>query len=248
MVAARRSGLFRFSAYAVLAGLTVWLGAPLAYALDKAPPKDTLVIFPAQNPQNVDAGVVERVNDGLRGGLMASDIYSVVDWSKKSPPILRARSELRLAEDDLQEPFDLDKATKLGAELGCDLVMVGSIEEYKFDEEKNQVELGILVQLVEPTTSQLVRATRVTGVGGDPLGKGHDESQMALTAADDAIAQAVSGLMPRPGEGPEAQPTVKKKKNTWIYVLLLGGLVAALSGSGGGGGVDAGDGPPPPPP
>lgn len=249
MIAARRSALCRGSAYAVLVGLTLWLAAPLAWARDRVVPKETLVIFPLQNPQNVDSAVVDRINSGLRDGLVASGMYSVTDWSKKSPPIQRALAEFRLAEDDLQEPFDLDKATKLGAELGCDLVLVGSIEEYAYDEAKKQVELGILVQLVEPTTARLVRATRVTGVGADPLNKGYTESEMAMSAADDGLSQAIAGLMPRPGETTEDQPAVKKKKkNTWLYVLLLGGLIAALSDSGGDGGVDAGDGPPPPPP
>jgi hypothetical protein len=249
MVAARRSRLYRFSACAVLAGLTVWLGAPLAYASDTEVAKETLVIFPVQNPQNVDAAVVDEVNTGLREGVIHSNAYSVMDWSKTSPPIQRAITELRLTEDDLQEPFDFDKATKLGSELGCDLVMVGSIEEFKYDEAGKKVELGLLVQIVEPTKAHLVRATRVAGVGADPLKKGYDEAQMALSAADDAVAQAVSGLKPRPGEGPEAQPVVKKKsKNTWLYVLLVGGLIAALSDTGGGGGTgDGGEGPPPPP-
>jgi hypothetical protein len=240
MILSRNRGWLRLTAAALLLALGLAYAGPAA-AADQSDRKQVLVLFPPDNPANVKTGLLDALADGLKAHVHAAGVYQAVEYSPRASSIARALAEVRLTDADVRAPFDFDKGVMLGKEMGCDFFLVSSVEEYKYDKEKNSVALILLAQIGNPKTGKLVNTATVTGTAADALGL-RDEDQLSTQAAIDAVNQLSRGLFPAPTTT-ELRP--KRSKNL-VWVLLGVAAVVALSG-GGGGGTNEDQLPPPPP-
>jgi hypothetical protein len=241
MMLSRNRSWPRAIAVALIVAFAVTYAGPVA-AQGVTGQKKVLVLFPPDNPANVKPALLQALTDGLKAQVHAAGIYQVVEYSPRASSIARALAEQRLTDQDVRGPFDLQRGVVLGKEMGCDLFMVSSVEEYKFDKEKTAVSLIILGQIGDPKTGKLICTATVTGTAADALGL-REEDQLATLAAIDAVNQLDKGLFP---ERPVIEKAPKKNKNLVWVLLGVAALVVAANANQGGGGQDN-EGPPAPP-
>ena len=242
MILTGHRGWLRYTALSLLGALALMYGAPVLAADDTpAAQKKTLVVFPSDNPANVGASLLDALANSIKVQVHAAGVYQVVEYTPRLASLERALREQRLTEQDVRAPFDLAKGVTLGKEMGCDLFLVSSVEEYKYDKDKNAVSLILLAQIGDPKTGKLVGTATVTGAAADALGL-REEEQLATLAAVDAVNQLAAGLFPKPEviqQGP------KKNKNlVWVLLSVAAAVLLASNKSEGGGGNEN---PPPPP-
>jgi hypothetical protein len=238
----RHRGWLRFTALVLLVAFGVTFGMPVL-AADKVVPNKTLVIFPPDNPGNVNQSLLTSFADSIKAQAHASGEYQVVEFSPHIASIARALTEQRLTDEDVRAPYDTTKATLLAKEMSADVFLVSSVEQYTYDKEKNTVSILLVGQLGDPKTGKLTATSTVTGTATDAVG-GRNEDQLTTLAAIDAVNQLAKGLFPMAG----VVVVKEKKKNKnllWVVLGVAAAVAISNSNSGGGGGSD--DGPPPPP-
>ena len=241
MLFSSHRGWLRFTALALLVALGVAYSVPVL-AADKVLPSKTLVIFPPDNPGNVNPSLLSSIADSIKAQAHASGDYQVVEFTPRIASIARALQEQRLTDEDVRAPYDVTKATLLAKELSADVFFVSSIEQYTYDKDKNTVSVLLVGQLGDPKTGKLVATSTVTGTASDVVG-GRTEDQLATLAAIDAVNQLSRGLFPAP------PVVVKAKKSNKSLLWIVLGVAAAvvIANNGGGNGGSSQDGPPPPP-
>lgn len=220
--------------------------------------KPLLLVLPvdvtAASVPGADA-VSERLTEVMASRAIASKLYSVTQFYKAHPTIVRLHNDQQLTDADVTPPFAEDnrKAIKMGKLAGYDKVFVGSVDDYQWDDAAKQVNITVSGRIIEVETGKVVK--NVVKSGASAKGGAAKEEEKAVEAARAAGESVVKDLIPagsfnRDTTGPvknTAPPVAKKKRsNTWLWGLLaIGvGLGIGLSGGGGGGGTD---GPPAPP-
>lgn len=226
---------------------------PLGHILKK-----TVLVFPFDVPSTLAPNAEELSNlltELASSRLIASGQYSVTTYYRMWPPVARLHNDQQLGEADVIPPFAEDnrKALKIGRLVGYDMVCVGSVDDYQYDEAQKQVTLTVSARLMTVETGQVVK--NVTLEASSPAGGAQaKEEEQNLAAGRSAMEKIMAQLAPvgavvtTPIE--TQKPTAKKKRggSDWVWALLLVGLGVGLglssSGGGSGGGIET---PPPPP-
>jgi len=184
--------------------------------------------------------LAQRVTHAIKTALDASGRAAVVSTSETSPSVKRAIEQGRkISADDVRPPWDADKARRVGRELGADIALLGTIDEYAYDEGAKRVTISLSIQRLDVSTEDPPVSIGVTGRSADKPRPPAKEGTLMAEALDDAavkVAEAVVGggvvVKPAAKEKPARQG---KKKNRWLIPLLAVVAVVAIASGGGGG-------------
>jgi hypothetical protein len=134
-----------------------------------------VVLFPLDTPssENVDKPEATPVPETfgtdimaeLRGVLARVQGYRPVLFSDRLAPVMRAKQDGTLKQDDIQPPYsDNDaKTLTLAKLLMTDLYMVGTIEDYKLDLAANESIVTLSVRLCDGRNGKQLKSFVVTG-------------------------------------------------------------------------------------
>lgn len=224
--------------------------------------RKTLLVFPfdvtgGNVPGPADVSVL--LTDVARSRLIASDMYTVIAFYKSLAPVARLHNDQKLSDADIAGPFAEDnvKAVKIAKEVGYDMVFVGSLDDYQYNETEKEATVTISARLINVADGKILRSATLSapstkgGVEKEP----EEALQAARAASDKLMAQMVPAssivrpVTPTPPmKRTQAQAPGRRRNNTGILLGLLAvaiGLGIGLSSGGGGGGGT--DGPPAPP-
>lgn len=219
--------------------------------------KQLLLVLPvdvtsASVPDAQDVSAL--LTDVLASRAIVSNSYSVTQYYKNQPTIMRLHNDQQLTDADVTAPFAEDnrKALKIGRLAGYDKVLVGSVDDYEWDDAGKQATMTVSARILDVASGKVLK--NVVKSGSSAKGGSAKEEEKALEAARTVGGAIVSELIPSTAvnaapqpPAPVAHPPAKKKgSNAWIWGLVaLGlGLGIGLSGGGSGGGIEV---PPSPP-
>lgn len=227
-----------------------------------APTPKSVVIFPMETAEGIaNVQVASDLNILMRDALASSSNYQVVVYSDRLPAVQRLIAMQPDKKGLTSGPFTPDeagigKAVTLGRAMSADLVLVGIVQKYSFNDKTGTVDITVSAQLVDGATGKAVQKLAITGRG---VGKSKTATEGVSEAVvqRDAVKDVVRTMM-KAITGQDYQEAVQtatiaptgKKKSSLSVLLLAVGLGLLLGGSGGGspaastGGTD----PPPPPP
>jgi hypothetical protein len=203
------------------------------------------MVFPFEN--NTSAGgraLGAAIAEAVRRGLEASRAYTAVQFDPNSLLIQRTREEnpmLREAIAGVIDPttgaVEQTRAMQIAARTGMQALMLGSIEDYRFNKDTNAVEMVATAQILNALTGEPLRTAGVTGSATGAAGA--DESTIAQAAATDVASRILSGLaVPQPPPPPPAvrrqtratetqeQSGGRRRFPGWIPAAILLGIVA----------------------
>jgi len=252
------SALFSVS-IAILCNATMAASANETVTSLKQALKKSVLVFPFDVPSTVSGRdeVKMVLTDQSSGRLALAGTYAVTVYNKHLPTVARLHLDQSLTDSDVAEPYAEDnlKGPKIAKMTGFDVVMLGSVDDYQYNEAEKSVTVVVSGRLVDVKTGKFI-ATPVTLQGTSRKGSNAKEPALALEAARSAGDLLMSKLVPvvnTPIEVKPVQPVKtnaprKKKNNDWVWGLLAIGLGIGigLAGSGGHGGGGT-DGPPAPP-
>ena len=218
--------------------------------------KQLLLVLPVDVTSASVPGAQEvssLLTDVLASRAIVSNAYSVTQFYKAQPTIVRLHNDQQLTDADVTPPFAEDnrKALKIGKLVGYDKVLLGSVDDYEWDDAAKQARMTVSARMLEIATGKVLKNVVKSGVSGK--GGTAKEEEKALEAAREVGGAIVSELIPvtavsgaAPTPAPIAHTPRKKSSNAWLWGLLAVGLGLGigLSGGGGGGGIE---GPPSPP-
>jgi hypothetical protein len=174
-----------------------------------------------------------------------------------------------LSDADISEPYAEDnvKGAKIAKLVGYDVVFIGSVDEYQYNDADNSVNMVVSGRLLDVKTGKFV-STPVTLQASSSKGGTAKQPDKALEAARNAGQQLMAKVVPI-ANVPVEQPTTKKVQPTstpkkrksgsdmlWGILAVGLGLGIGLAssghrggsgGTGGNGGGGGGDTPPAPP-
>jgi len=220
--------------------------------------KKTILVFPVDVPSTSGpntAEVSDIITDVVTSRLILSGTYSVTAFHKNLPPVARLRNDQRLLDVDVAPPFAEDnrKSIKIAKLIGYDVVFVGSMDEYQYDEAKKQVSVTLSGRLIESESGKVTKSVSLSATSPEGGAAKEDEKAVAAgrAAAEKLMAQVTPGVgaATQPGAQTQTPTTHKKSKGGgWLVALLLVGLGIGLGlskgGGGGGSGLDLPPGPP----
>jgi len=182
----------------------------------------TVMVFPFESAvkpkleSTVDfRGMAMAVGEAVRSGLEKSGVYSTAMFSPDSVLIERARQEspanagVAQAVTQVINPttgaVDPNLAMQLARLTGMQALMLGSIEDYKYDANAHKAEIVGSAQLLNATTGDPIRNAAVSG--SYTSSPGASEITVAQGAANDLAQRLLAGLaVPNP---PPAAPIKK---------------------------------------
>jgi hypothetical protein len=226
--------------------------------------KRTVLVFPFDVPATVGNrdDVRGLLTDMAVSRLQAAGTYTITQYHKSLPTVARLHLDQQLTDADVSEPYaeDNTKGMKIAKLAGYDAVLLGSVDDYQYDDAQKQAKVLVAGRLLDVKTGKLI-GTPVTLQAASTTGGNAKEADRALEAARSAGQQLMTKLVPvtdvavtppPPVKNTKQQPTSAKRKqnNGWLWGLLAVGLGLGigLSTSGGhGGGGGGSDNPPPPP-
>jgi len=246
-----------------------YLGAGALAAQSDGDATQTMVLFPLEKSAGVtNAQVAPDLDTFLRDGLAASGRYRVVAYSERLPAVQRLVALQPDKKAAAAGPFSTDapatgRAIMLANAMSADLLLVGSVSKYSFNERTGIAEVTVVVAVLDAKTRKAVYpSAEFVGVASKaPSAEGIVERDLASQAVKDTgrkIITKITGVEYRePVQAPTLVVKAKKSRQSWLPVLLLSlGIGVLLGGSGGSGGTStptnggAGgpDSPPAPPP
>ena len=227
----------------------------------------SIVLFPLDAGAAVtDSKVVPELNAFLRDGLSVSQRYRAVAFSERLPAVQRLVSLQPDKKTATQGPFASDeaavgRAVMLTKAMSADILVVGSVDRYRFDSGTGTADIAGKAKLFDGRTGRPLREIPFEGHAVRPAGEtGVNEAKVRNAAIEDAGRKLIKGITGDEYQAPRPiQTTIvkaqKSSKKLWIPALLISlgvGLLLSGSrgsdGSGGGGTVPATDGDTPPPP
>lgn len=218
--------------------------------------KKTALVFPFDVPSTMASNAEELsslLTDVAASRLVASGTYAVTTFYKAWPPVARLHNDQQLGEADVVAPFAEDnrKGLKIGKLVGYDVVCVGSVDDYQYDESGKQVTLTVSARLLSVETGQVLKNVTLSA-SSSKGGEKAKEEELNLEAGRQAMDKLMSQLAPLSAvptvvEAPKPTVAKKKRNNDWLWGLLAIGLGLGIGLSGGGGGGGGIDTPPPPP-
>jgi hypothetical protein len=158
------------------------------------------------------------VAEAVRAGMERSRVYSSVMFDPDSLLLQRAQAEagtrVREAMAGVVNPntgaVDQAQAMTIAQSTGMQAMMLGSIEEYRFDRNANRAEIVGSAQILNATTGDPIRNAAVSGAATGTAGQ--SELSIAQAAANDLAARLLSGLaVPQPPPA-RVQPRQQRQK------------------------------------
>lgn len=218
--------------------------------------KKTLLLFPFDVASTMAPNAEELsglLTDAAGSRLIATNSYAVTTYYRAWPPVARLHQDQQLGEGDVIAPFAEDnrKSVKVAKLVGYEVVCIGSVDDYQYNETDKQVTLTVSGRVIVVETGQVLKNVTLSAssVKGGEKSK---EEELNLDAGRQAMEKLMAQLAPLSAVPTYVEPVKvgpKKKRNTdWIWGLLAIGLGLGIGLSGGGGGGGGGvEGPPAPP-
>jgi hypothetical protein len=197
-------------------------------ALAPAPPValpgvTTVMVFPFEN--NSPSGgraLGEAIADAVRRGMEASRIYSTTSFSPDSLLIQRAQQEAGTSAPDLADALnkvidpvkgavDQARAMKIASRTGMQALLLGYIEDYKYDPAAHKVDLVGSAQILNAQTGEPMRNAAATATATGSAGQ--DENAVASMAATELANKLLSGLSVPPPPAGGARVTRKSRRH-----------------------------------
>jgi hypothetical protein len=180
--------------------------------------RQSLTIFPFDKDPDAAANVPEdfgqSVAEYLRTSLAASKGYAVLLYDDRLMPIVRAKSDNAVKEQDAKSPFFADKAKadKLADILCTDYYVVGSVESYTYDKDKKTVDLALKADLVLTRTGKVIQEFMVGGSASAGT-QAMEEDELCSIAAGKAVEALGEKILSTSAADtkPAAQPKKTKK-------------------------------------
>jgi len=221
--------------------------------------KKTLLLFPFDVPSTSAANAAEvssLLTDVASSRLIASGAFAVTAYFKALPNVARLHNDQQLTDTDVTPPFadDNRKPIKVGKLAGYDTVFVGSVDDYQYDQAKNQVTMTVSGRMLEVETGKVMKSVTLSGSSGTGGNAKEDEKaiEAARASGDKLMTQLVPAVatnaLPPPDTRQQPVAAKKKRSNDWVWGLLAIGLGLGIGLSGGGGGGGGGSDNPPAPP
>lgn len=180
------------------------------------PPKRTLLLFPFDFPNaNIKNApeVMGLLADVARSRLLLTRTYAVTPFRRGLPTVARLHGEQQLTDSDITPPFAEDniKAVKIAKLIDYEVVFVGSIDSYAYNDADRQVEITISGRLVEvdpkATSGKVLRSATLTATS--EKGGRANEEERAMEAARSAGEKLMAQLVPL---APASQKPEEEKK------------------------------------
>jgi len=176
-------------------------------------------------------------------GLRQTQRYSVMLFDPRVASVRRAIAEQLMTEKEATQPIDTTadgaaKARKLTSLVGADVAMIGSIEEYTFNEKTGEAVLTVTAQMIDVQTGS-IEPVVVTGRAkraGDRsdqteeaigISAAYDAAEKILTSVASVSATELTGT---PNHGHES---VKPEKKKGLIPAMLGAILLGYLLSGG---------------
>lgn len=168
-------------------------------------PKRLVLVFPPDISSDSTAEqLTDIITDVIKSRLSVSGAYRSVLYSRSLPTVKRAVNEQTLSAADASAPFAQDeKVRKLAQLTGHDMVIVSSIDDYQYDEAKNQVSLVMSARLLDFTGgNKKVVATAGESLTSAEAPKSKKQIDVALdtarTLTETLMAQLLKPAKPAP--------------------------------------------------
>jgi hypothetical protein len=210
-----------------LPGLSIGVGPAEAARMN-------VVVTPFENRAAVGGQeLAERVTEAVKLALAASGRANIMGISPSAPAVRRALEENTLRPDDLQQPMDADKASRLGKALGADAVVFGVVKDYRYDQKAPRATIVLAATKVVVATGETAELN-VTGASAEKVRYNGGEGPMLTEAIQDAAAKLAAQTVGIAFEKPKApqKKVARKRASRWLVPLLI--LVAILVASNGG--------------
>lgn len=218
------------------------------------PPTKTILVFPFEDTTKwAGEPLSSNVQLKIQTGLSSTGGFRAFAFSESLPSVQRAVLENSLKKDDLKGPFGVEKsqvdsALKIGREMAADIILIGSIDDAKFDAVKHNAQITVTTMLVDVRTGES-KTVAVSGMSpADAVA--NTESDLVFAAGNDTVTKLVNVVAPDQVAMPIQTVQVKKKSSSKIVLwgLLLGLTVGLLSTHNNSGSGDSGTDNPPSPP
>lgn len=151
----------------------------------------SLLVFPFDQDASVKLpdSFGQDVAIALKGQLTGST-YSVYMFDNKLAPIVRAKDENDIKDDDIKSPFadDNAKPLKLARIVASDMYLVGSIDDCSVDASAKKAQMTLRADLYDCNSGKLVKTFLVSGKAPESV-KTADSDELRSLAANDAIAK-----------------------------------------------------------
>lgn len=219
----------------VMAAALVIGGA--AMAQDNISSAKNLAIFPFENTTSAgDQALGQDIATALRTWSRMGNVYIGTVFASNTPTMQRAKQERRLADADLQVPFDTVKAAKVGKEMAADVSLIGSIDDYRYDANAKEVQITLTAQLVSTKNGEELKTVAATGTG-KATASITEENGIAGLAVQDAIGKISQSLGFVKTVNAQSEKKAQKaghKKNSnktkaILFVLGAGAIAAAAT-------------------
>ncbi len=218
--------------------------------------KKTLLLFPFDVPSTTATNAEEMsalLTDAAASRLIASGQYTVTTYYRAWPPVARLHNDQQLAEADVIAPYAEDnrKAIKIGKAVGYDMVCVGSLDDYEYNESDKLVTVTVSGRILNVETGQVLKNVTLSASSsrGNERSKEEELNLDAIRKCSEKLMGQLAPMGSTVVETPVKTPTAKKKRNNdWLWGLLAIGLGLGIGLAGGGGSGGGGIENPPPPP
>ena len=260
-----RLGSARRIAWVLVTAMMVPYLSVAAFAAPKpASPARSMVVFPLEGGAGAaNSQIANELTGMLSDALSNYPSYRVLVYSERLPAVQRLVTLQPDKKDVTAGPFSTDeaavgRAVVLGKAMLADVLIVGSIGNYVFDDKAGTADVTMSAEVLDGTSGKSIQEITVTGrgVGRQSRLEGASETSVRRDALKDVVRKAMKAITGEeylePKQGPAPVIRSEKKKSSWIPILLLSlGVGILLGGSGRGGGTPANtggtDNPPPPP-
>lgn len=234
--------------------------------------KPTLLVFPFDRPENVEASIPDTIASALRNRIQAQAKYDFMTYNTRSALVQRAIRAGEISRDDADGPFEGPLAGEIAHTLGLDFALAGIVDDADVDVATNSATVTASARLVNARNGNVIQNAAASSTVSEA---GVAPDALLRRAADDAAAKIVAQLFqsatptvtpidtgaPKqpvvnadtgvgaiPSGAIPAQKQKKKKNNNFLLlggVLVLGIIIAAGGGGAKGNGGGGGGGNPP---
>jgi hypothetical protein len=239
----------RRMAWLLLSAITVPYLSVAAVAAPKvaATAPKSVVIFPMETAEGVaNVQVASDLNILLRDALASSPKYQVVVYSERLPAVQRLVAMQPDKKGLTSGPFTpdaagIEKAVTLGRAMSADLVLVGVVQKYSFNDKTGTVDITVSALLVDGNTGKTVQQLPIVGRGvgkAKTATEGVSEAVVQRDAVKDVVRKVMKAITGQDYQEAVQTATIVqkggKKKSSLSVLLLAVGLGLLLGGSGGG--------------
>jgi hypothetical protein len=243
------------TAIAVLAVMVLAAPAAAPAPAEPAPPAErisladpnSVVVFPFENApesRNAPPMLGEAIAGRIRMGIDASPAYSAVSFYPTSPLVMRARGQgitpedISMVIDPQRGVVDQERALRVAAAMGAASVVLGSVEDYSFNQQSNTASATVTLQFLQAPSGTAIKTVGFQESTSVPAGASPEmiaaslASRVATRALTDlSVPPPVPGAMQpmdsgRREEKPHRRGFLRRNAG-WLALAGLVGVLAA---------------------